>query len=105
LTTLDFSQQHGGYFPPHDTHQRGVDADMRYIRKDSRPDPVTVSSTDYSSERTQRLIDLFNQVAFNLGLSWNVRILAGDQSLTGASYDPSGVHHNHLHLSIPDPNK
>ena len=54
----DISRRKGGAFPPHKSHQRGTDVDLRPLRADGRNLPCTYSSTDYDRARTRELIKL-----------------------------------------------
>jgi hypothetical protein len=55
----DISKQGGGEFPPHKSHQRGVDADVRPIRTDCARKGVKVGDKQYDRERTLLLVLLF----------------------------------------------
>lgn len=54
----DISPLGGGHFPPHASHQVGLDVDIRPVRKDTREEPTRVGDTSYSFDRTKRLIEI-----------------------------------------------
>lgn len=88
----DVSLENGGPFPPHVSHQRGVDMDVRPVRNDGVEAPVTIYDSTYSRARTQTLIDLFrSETSINL-------ILFNDRATTGTQTWPG--HDNHLHVRI-----
>ncbi len=55
----DISKKGGGKFPPHKSHQKGVDVDVRPIRTDCTRKPVEVGDKLYDRDRTTLLILLF----------------------------------------------
>lgn len=55
----DISKQGGGKFPPHKSHQQGVDVDIRPIRKDCAQKGVKVGDKQYDRELTALLVYLF----------------------------------------------
>jgi len=55
----DISKQGGGKFPPHKSHQKGIDVDVRPIRKDCARKGVKVGDKQYDRERTLLLVLLF----------------------------------------------
>lgn len=86
----DISLEHGGPMPPHQTHQNGRQADIRPLRTDGLPAPVSITDSTYSRERTQLLVKSF--LAHR-----NVhRILFNDTAIKGVHFFPG--HHNHLHV-------
>jgi hypothetical protein len=96
ITSMDMSKEGGGYFHPHDSHQKGLDMDMRYIRSDNSSGGVTTDNISlYSRTRTQELINLL----FQLGNI--VLIYSDDTQLQGITYDAD--HNNHFHVRIADP--
>lgn len=85
----DISLQHGGYFSPHESHQNGLDMDIRCILT-SGEGPCDWRNAGYSRARTQKLVDLLyatGQVE---------RILFNDPNVSRVTYY-SG-HDNHLHV-------
>jgi murein endopeptidase len=61
LTINDLSLRAGGPFVPHSSHQNGLDADVRYVRRDGRVAPLDIRSTpgDYDAVTTQALLQAF----------------------------------------------
>lgn len=87
----DISLPHGGYFPPHDSHQVGLDVDFRLPRRDGSELPVgDYRDGTYSRSLTQHLVDLL----------WNTGevtfILFNDPNVSGVK--PWDGHENHLHV-------
>jgi hypothetical protein len=88
----DISFKNGGPMPPHTSHARGVDADIRPLRKDGKKLPVTITDPEYSRERTGALISMFLA-------NPNVRkILFNDSAIPGVT--PFQGHDNHFHVSM-----
>ena len=85
------SKENGGTFPPHSSHKRGVDMDVRPGRT-SGEGPVTISDSAYSRERTQRMINLFRAEVSVRTVLFNDPGVSGVQSYSG--------HHNHFHVSV-----
>jgi penicillin-insensitive murein endopeptidase len=86
----DMSYEHGGAMTPHHTHNKGLTVDVRPLRKDKRPAPVTISDAQYDRSSTSLLISSF--LAHK-----NVKtILFNDHSISGVhSY---AGHNNHFHV-------
>ncbi len=81
----------GGHFPPHQSHQRGTDIDIRPLRNDGQPLQVTIHDVAYSQDYTRLLVE-------SLLAHQNVKkILFNDKQISGVTYY-SG-HDNHLHVS------
>jgi murein endopeptidase len=80
----------GGRFPPHASHQQGLDVDLRPLRGDGARRAVTISDSQYSRDRTARVVQLL-QSDSNLE-----RILFNDGSIAGVT--PHAGHDNHLHV-------
>jgi peptidoglycan hydrolase-like protein with peptidoglycan-binding domain len=93
----NISLQGGGPFPPHSTHQEGLNVDIRPVRNDRVESPVTWRDSGYSRTLTQELVNLIraNRV---LGVS---SILFNDSSVSGVTAHPK--HDDHLHLSFVTP--
>lgn len=53
------SKKGGGPFPPHKSHQLGVDIDVRPMRTDGQNQPVTINDAEYDRALTTELIDLW----------------------------------------------
>lgn len=85
----DFSLPHGGPFPPHSSHQNGLDTDIRCVLT-SGEGPCNYTVAGYSRTRTQKLVDMLwatGQVE---------RILFNDPNVTGVT--PYSGHDDHLHV-------
>jgi len=89
----DISLQHGGWFPPHSTHQQGVDADLRLMRNDGWEAPVqSWRNSTYSRKLTQELVDLLyatGEVQF---------IFFNDPGVRGVRPWPGHDDHLHVHF-------
>lgn len=57
----DLSLRGGTHFPPHRSHQNGLDVDLRYVRKDGRDAPLDLRyhPEAYDAAATQELMRLF----------------------------------------------
>jgi hypothetical protein len=100
-----YTQQFGGYWPPHNCHQNGTEADFRYVRNDGQEIGLDISSADsiyYDVDATTALIDyLFaNSNSIYIIVSPHCHI---EFSGITVVYDQSGKHDNHFHLRIEDP--
>jgi penicillin-insensitive murein DD-endopeptidase len=93
----DISRKGGGVLPPHKSHQRGVDLDLRPLRTDGQNLPITYLDAGYSRDRTRELVKLIREVEPRAIIYFNDSVLIREkltQHLTG--------HHNHLHVRFPD---
>ncbi|AKT43480.1 penicillin-insensitive murein endopeptidase [Chondromyces crocatus] len=86
----DISFAQGGHMPPHGSHRRGTDVDIRPQRADGARSPVQITDPNYSRERTRRVVEELQKDP-NLKL-----ILFNDSEITGVRYYKG--HHNHLHV-------
>jgi hypothetical protein len=119
----DMSLQNGGNFSQHDSHQRGVDVDVRYVRNDGNEDRIDFNEQDidndpqgnfpgaedadlngngifdsvYDQASTQLFIDLLIQNGASVIFADPRARLVGN----GVIQDPA--HFNHIHVRIPDP--
>lgn len=88
----DISFENGGTMSPHQSHQKGLDVDIRPLRNDRVHSPVTISDPHYDRETTRWLVE-------SLLAHRNVRrILFNDTHIVGVHFFPG--HHNHLHVSM-----
>jgi len=104
----DMSLRQGHRFQPHRSHQNGLDADLRYVRRDGGNAPLDLrrNPEDYDAAATQELLRLFlshcevEQIFVDLdSLSFgNGELGAGRDVLT---YAPG--HSNHFHLRLAGP--
>lgn len=86
----DISLTRGGPFPPHLSHQDGLDMDLSCVRRDGLPYGCDWRTGAYSRARTQRLVDMLwatGQVE---------RILFNDPGVWGVTYAQG--HDSHLHV-------
>ena len=93
----NISLQGGGLMPPHKSHQKGIDIDLRPVASSAQEISMTWRSPEYSRERTQALVNLIRK-----NPSLNVRtILFNDPHVKGVA--PWAGHDNHLHVSFYPP--
>lgn len=61
LNVNDLSLRHGAHFPPHRSHQSGLDVDVRYVRRDGEDAPLDLRYHPevYDPVATQDLMQLF----------------------------------------------
>ncbi|MBF2046214.1 MAG: penicillin-insensitive murein endopeptidase [Elainella sp. C42_A2020_010] len=90
----DISYQGGGYMPPHQSHQHGLDVDVALVASNHEEIPLTYYDAKYSRQRTQQLIDLFQN---NPILGIRV-IFFNDPDVYGVEY--CAGHDNHFHVSF-----
>jgi murein endopeptidase len=92
----DISRRGGGAFPPHASHSKGKDFDVRPLRKDDRMDPVTIGDAAYDTMRSEEAIQLV------LGRHPGATVFFNDQRLIkkGLTKHAAG-HHNHFHVRFP----
>ena len=88
----DLSFRCGGKMPPHVSHDKGKDADIRLMRNDGKEQNTEYTSSSYSQSLTQELVNLIraNPVARVQYIFFN------DPGVTGVKYWKG--HHNHLHV-------
>lgn len=112
----DMSLQNGGYFSPHSSHQNGIDADMRYMRKD-REDGLDIASS-YERETFYDELATFTIMVNMINLC-DVQYFFTDPTIVGFTnedlYNVSDAnsngnwlhyengHTNHFHLRIINP--
>ncbi|MDH7809537.1 MULTISPECIES: penicillin-insensitive murein endopeptidase [unclassified Rhizobium] len=88
----DISKEGGGPISGHDSHQKGVDVDVRVPRHDDREEASNFRHSSYSRQRTQRLVELFR----TNGIFRVKFIFFNDPQVHGVSYWKN--HDNHLHV-------
>jgi hypothetical protein len=93
----DLSFRCGGVMPPHASHRRGVDIDIRPMRSDGQDGRVAYNEPGYSRALTQ---DLVNRLRRNGRLRVQF-IFFNDPGVTGVRNWPG--HHNHLHVRFVPP--
>lgn len=90
----DISFPCGGRMPPHASHRRGVDVDLRPQRSDRARAPVTIHDPHYSRARTRQVVELLSRDD-NLKM-----ILFNDGEIRGVR--PWLGHDNHLHVRFKE---
>lgn len=93
----DISLRGGGPMPPHASHQRGLDVDIRLVRADGREAPVRYQDAAYSRALTQQLVNI---IRANPILPVEL-ILFNDPAVTGVKRWKG--HDNHLHVRFRVP--
>src|SRR5262249_31622242 len=96
----DISFRRGGHMPPHLSHDKGIDADVRLMRNDGKEHGVTYRDATYSRDLTQKLVDTIraNGVLPINGIFFNDPAVTGVKQLKG--------HDNHLHVRfVPSPSQ
>lgn len=90
----NISKNGGGPLPPHSSHQRGLNVDLRMMRKDRRRVPNEWQNSQYDRDATQEMIDLIYTNTFirTRGILFNDTHAMGTRPFTG--------HDNHLHLQF-----
>lgn len=89
------SRRDGSRFPPHKSHRKGVDVDIRPMRKDGKNLPVTIQSKMYDAEATRMVVNVIRaQSKVKL-------ILFNDPKLVKAGLTQMYPNHsNHLHVRL-----
>lgn len=88
----DISKRGGGPISGHASHQKGVDVDVRLIRRDGAERATRYQDASYSRELTQDLINLFRE-----NRMFPVKVVFfNDPHAHGVSEWPN--HDNHLHV-------
>jgi peptidoglycan hydrolase-like protein with peptidoglycan-binding domain len=83
--------------PPHVSHTKGIDADIRLMRNDGARQGTTYKSSTYSRPLTQQLVDIIRSNAV-LRVEF---ILNNDPQITGVKPWPG--HDDHLHVRFYQP--
>ena len=94
LGIVDLSYEAGGAHPDHSSHRRGVDVDIRPLRKDKTNNGVTITDTAYSRDLTKAMVG-FLRADPNVDL-----ILFNDTKIPGVSWAKG--HDNHLHVRFKE---
>lgn len=89
----DISRRGGGRFPPHSSHQRGIDVDIRPFTRDGRQVPTNINDSNYDRGLTRELIQMIKQKYPNAVILFNDPQLIRE----GLAVYEDG-HHNHLHV-------
>lgn len=99
------TQNFGGLFLPHTSHQNGLDADFRYVRRDNEEEPLNIrsQSSQYDQIATSALINaIFRSGDVTLVITSPYDMIIW-QDWVPMQYDYSGNHDNHFHIRIADP--
>lgn len=88
----DISLAGGVDHPQHQSHESGLEVDIRPVRKDGRQEPVTWQDSIYDFEATEKLIGLFHLYA-------NARVILFND-LRIAFVKRAIAHDNHFHVQL-----
>lgn len=86
----EISFANGGRMPPHASHRRGIDVDIRPQRTDGTRAPVNFTDPDYSRENTRKVVVELHKDE-NLDF-----IFFNDKAIDGVRFWEG--HNNHLHV-------
>lgn len=107
---LDLSLQYGGIFIPHESHQNGLDVDIRYVRTDRTEssfnfddDPID----DYDYWATMKLIEaIYHGAGGGVG-EGNITTIYCDErpdiAVENFTVEYISGHQHHFHVRIEDP--
>lgn len=88
----NISLAEGVQFDPHEGHQKGLDIDVRPLRKDGAEASVTWSDTQYDRDATKKLISLFLEYSMVKVIFFN------DKEIPRVILR---IHHdNHFHVAL-----
>ena len=87
------SKKDGSVFKPHASHRKGIDVDIRPLRKDGLPRPVTIYQAQYDREATCQLLELIRAQSKVKTILFNDPVLIKE----GLCRKYAG-HDNHLHV-------
>jgi murein endopeptidase len=82
----------------HDTHQRGLDADVRYVRSGGSEANYTFPNAGYSQALTMELLELFCKAGIDKILVDAQAQVHQDPDPPGCSIDTYAGHINHFHI-------
>jgi murein endopeptidase len=91
----DISRKNGGRFRPHSSHRKGVDIDIRPLKRRGEG-PVSVGRSSYSRSYTRDMIALFIDTCNVKRVYFNDTTLA--REMGKVSTHPG--HHNHVHITL-----
>ena len=89
----DISRRGGGPFPPHKSHQRGIEVDVRPITNNGREEATNIHAMNYSHELTKELVQLIREKVPGVKIFFNDKLLI-NQGMT----NPLAGHDDHLHV-------
>lgn len=87
----------GGVFDPHESHQDGLQVDVRPLRRDGSHVPIKYFQSGYDRAATARLISIFQSHPFVKQVYFNDVEIPGVRSLVG--------HDDHFHVALRTRNK
>ena len=91
---VDISFEGGGKHPDHKSHRRGIDVDLRPLRKDKQNLGVDISDKAYSRDLTKAMVGyLFEDPNVQL-------VLFNDTQINGVTWAVG--HSNHLHVRFKE---
>ena len=96
LAIGDISRKGGGRFPPHASHSKGREVDIRPLTKSGINQPTTIQDQNYSHERTKELVLMIKRLFPNAVIIFNDPRMVAEgltRRLTGMD--------NHLHIMLP----
>lgn len=109
---LDLSKQEGGdWFPDHESHQNGLDVDIRYVRTDRSEAPFNFDEDPIEDYDYQATLKLFEALYYGDGMTANnidffvVDSRAGNLEPANQVWEVKELsgHQNHIHVRIKDP--
>lgn len=77
----------------HKSHMKGLEVDVRPLRKDGKQAPVTYTDSEYDRAATSKLIELFRVNAVG-----HIHIFFNDAKIAGVM--PRQKHDNHFHFQF-----
>lgn len=92
----DISKLHGGPLSGHASHRKGIDFDVRLMRKDHKRLVVTIHDEQYSRDLTKELIYLF----IANGLDKVTYVFFNDKALWKSPIQYWPNHDNHFHVRL-----
>ncbi|MBK8723763.1 MAG: penicillin-insensitive murein endopeptidase [Saprospiraceae bacterium] len=94
----DLSLSTGGSYPPHGTHQTGLDVDVRLPKTNGESGGITIASDEYDREATREMLKAFKSCELVKSILFNDSVLIGESL---CSYYTG--HDNHFHVKIEPP--
>lgn len=89
----NLSLANGVKHPDHQSHMKGLEVDVRPLRKDGRKDAVRYFDAAYDGAATRKLIELFRTCT-----PGKMKIFFNDNRIPGVR--PRAKHDNHFHFEI-----
>ncbi len=107
ITSMDMSKEFGGDFSGHNSHENGLDVDIRYIRNDGTSGPFSFGNTNdfdppginkYDAEATRILLSLILEYGNIDSIYLDGRAFWTDSRIVHRS-----DHYDHMHIRIKQP--